>query len=550
VNALGWARDRDSVPALIEPLARDEQLSIRREAATALGRMGDERAVAPLLAALRMSNDAFLTHSLIYALIQINRPTLVRAGLDDDSPGARRGALLALGQMENAGLDRQQIAPLLRADEVELQRAAFSVAAQSEALQEEVLLTLREQLGKDVSVSRSELFREILSERAAEKPVQQLVSDLLHDTHTKAPTRLMLLDAIRQSSIKPLPPAWVEVLEAELRSNSTETRLAVISLVRERGSKLLDGPLRQLATDATQPSPFRLACLDAIAPRLSAVDDAMFAFVRGQLTEAGTPTERLSAARTLGALPLSKAQLLKLAERLPSADALILPRLLPAFARYTDDETGRALIAGLEKAPAITSTPATDLAHLLEKFPKDTQTTAKPLLARLGADLDRQRARLEELSPLLSGGDVGHGRQVFIGQKAACTTCHRVSGQGGLIGPNLSAIAEVRSSRDLLESVVYPSASIVQGYHPFIVTTKDGQSLFGILIRETPEAVWLRGADLAEVKVETSRIASMVESPVSLMPQGLDATLSKDELRDLLAFLQSLKKLSASAPER
>jgi putative heme-binding domain-containing protein len=97
---------------------------------------------------------------------------------------------------------------------------------------------------------------------------------------------------------------------------------------------------------------------------------------------------------------------------------------------------------------------------------------------------------------------------------------------------------------------VYPSASIVQGYHPFIVATRDGQSLFGILIRETPEAVWLRGADLTEVKIETGRIASMMESPISLMPQGLDAALSKDELRDLLAFLQSLKKLTSSAPER
>jgi putative heme-binding domain-containing protein len=204
----------------------------------------------------------------------------------------------------------------------------------------------------------------------------------------------------------------------------------------------------------------------------------------------------------------------------------------------------------LEQAQAIASTPSTELARLLEKFPADTQTAAKPLLARLGANLEQQRARLDALSPLLSGGDVGRGRQIFTGAKAACAACHRVSGQGGLIGPNLSTIAEVRSGRDLLESVVYPSASIVQSYHPFVVMTKDGQSLFGILIRETPEAVWLRGADLSEVKIETSRIASMIESPVSLMPQGLDVALSADELRDLMAFLQSLKRLTSSAPER
>ena len=100
------------------------------------------------------------------------------------------------------------------------------------------------------------------------------------------------------------------------------------------------------------------------------------------------------------------------------------------------------------------------------------------------------------------------------------------------------------------ESVVYPSASIVQGYQPFNVQTRDGQSYSGLLVRQTTDAVWLRGADQAEVKVDAQRIASMTESTVSLMPQGLDATLSRDEFRDLLAYLQSLKRLSSAAAER
>jgi putative heme-binding domain-containing protein len=163
--------------------------------------------------------------------------------------------------------------------------------------------------------------------------------------------------------------------------------------------------------------------------------------------------------------------------------------------------------------------------------------------------LEKQKAHLEDLSAYLAGGDIGRGQQLYFG-KAACAACHRVSGQGGLIGPNLTGIAEVRTGRDLLESVIYPSASIVQGYQPFNIQTQDGQSYSGILVRQTPDAVWLRGADLAEVKVEAQRIASMTESTVSLMPQGLDTALSRDEFRDLLAFLQSLKRLSAAAVER
>jgi len=148
---------------------------------------------------------------------------------------------------------------------------------------------------------------------------------------------------------------------------------------------------------------------------------------------------------------------------------------------------------------------------------------------------------LEELLPLAQGGDLSRGKQIFFGKKAACFTCHRISGQGGMVGPNLSAVGGIRSGRDLLESVLYPSASIVQGFRPYNVETDDGEIYSGIITRQTSEAVWLRGADLAEKKIETKQIKSMSESAISIMPQGLGDALTKEELRDLLAYLQSLK---------
>jgi putative heme-binding domain-containing protein len=169
-------------------------------------------------------------------------------------------------------------------------------------------------------------------------------------------------------------------------------------------------------------------------------------------------------------------------------------------------------------------------------------------LKRLGTDLAQQESRLDELSALLEDGDFSRGKQLFF-EKATCAICHRVSGQGGLYGPNLSTIAEIRGGRDLLESLLYPSASIVQGYHAMILETDAGEMLAGLLTRETADAVWLRGVDQAERRIDAGAIRSLRESPVSLMPQGLDQTLSHDELRDLLAFLQGLKRSSASAPD-
>lgn len=561
-NALGWARDREAAPGLLKLLGKDSPPSLVRETAAALGRIGDARAVAPLLTALALAapGDAFLQHSLIYALIEIGEPAATARGLADPSPAVRRGALLALGQMDKAALTREQLTPLLRVEDAELQRAAFRIAAREEgkeALRAELWLALREQLPGSLPAPRADLFRETLAAHAGEAAARQLITGLFRDPKTPAAARLVMIGAMRQSSVKPLPEEWLSALEADLRAGPAEVQLAVIALARERALPPLDDTLKALARDAQQPGALRLACLDAIALRLAPVEAGLFDFVESSLAAAATPPERLSAARTLAALRLSDAQLARLAERLPAADALTLPTLLRAFARVTNDAVGTALVAALEKTPAVANVPAEELARLLNKFPTGTQAAAKPLLARLGADLERRSANreassplLKALSPLLVGGDIGRGRQVFFGPKSACAVCHRVSGQGGLIGPNLTTIAEVRAGRDLLESVVYPSASIVQGYRAFSVETTDGAGHAGILVRETPEAVWLRGADLAEVKIERARIAAMTESAVSLMPQGLDAALSREELRDLLAFLQSLKKLSSAAAER
>ena len=109
------------------------------------------------------------------------------------------------------------------------------------------------------------------------------------------------------------------------------------------------------------------------------------------------------------------------------------------------------------------------------------------------------------------------------------------------MGPDLSKIASIRAGRDLLESVVYPSASFARGYEPVIVKTKDGDVQSGIIARETADAVYLYNAQRVETRIGRSDIADLRPSPVSIMPEGLDAQLGRKQLADLLAFLQSLK---------
>jgi len=149
--------------------------------------------------------------------------------------------------------------------------------------------------------------------------------------------------------------------------------------------------------------------------------------------------------------------------------------------------------------------------------------------------------RLKQLQYLLTaGGDVGRGRNIFFGKKVACSTCHTIGTEGGHVGPDLTAIGSIRSGHDLLEAIVFPSASFVPGHEVYRVRTKtSSEILSGVIGEQDSDAIALITGPNAEVRIPRDRIASMEPSTVSLMPEGLDTSLSQQEFTDLLAFLQA-----------
>ncbi len=541
VYACGMEHDGFAVQPLMKIAVADSEPSIRREAATALGRIKNAIAVPKLLAALRTKNDAFLTHSLIYALIQINDAEATQKGLADPSPRVRRGALLALNKMDNVQLTREQIAPLLRSDDLDLKGAAFSIASKNTNFTDEAVAVLRDAFNeKSPGEERLTFLGSTLLTLSTNASVQQLVADTFTNEISK-PIRLMLLDAIKKPNLKSYPASWFDALEKNLKNADPEVRLAAVSVIQERGLRKFDVQLAELAKNESQPAPLRMAVLNTLAPRLSPVNDDAFHFLQDYLKPKASALLRLNAARTMASLKLSDEQLSKTAELLPTVDPLTLPTLLRSFSRASNDNVGLALVAALEKTPAAANLSVDELARMIKKFSDKVQAAAKPLLQKLGADLEKQQAHLEELTPLTEGGDLNKGKAIFFGKKAACFNCHRISGQGGVAGPNLSQIGKIRTGRDLLESVLYPSASIVQGYHPFSIETEDDQVYGGVITKQNEEAVWIRGTDLVENKVDQKKIKVMRESAISIMPTGFGDILSKEELRDLIAYLRSLQ---------
>jgi putative heme-binding domain-containing protein len=314
-----------------------------------------------------------------------------------------------------------------------------------------------------------------------------------------------------------------------------------VATVRGLNLKEFDATLKALAEDKTKPAELRIAALGTATPRLTEVEPGLFDFVLTRLQPSLPALDRLAAASTLGPAKLSDAQLDRLSELLAAAGALEVPHLAAPFERSKSPEVGKKLLAALDKSPGFTSLSGEALRKLLQGFPPEIQQAAKPLLARLEVDSAQQQAKLKELAPVLTGGDAKRGRVIFYGNKAACSSCHQVKGEGAQTGPDLSTIGAIRTGRDLLEAIVFPSASFVRGYEPFLVASKDGKIRNGILRRETADAVFLMTPERNEVRIARTSIDSIDPGKISIMPQGLDTQLNRQELTDLIAYLLTLK---------
>jgi putative heme-binding domain-containing protein len=138
-------------------------------------------------------------------------------------------------------------------------------------------------------------------------------------------------------------------------------------------------------------------------------------------------------------------------------------------------------------------------------------------------------------------GDAAAGRQRFQAAKSQqCRQCHRAEGQGRAVGPDLDGIGSKRSRAELLESLLDPSRRIEQAYASHRVLTVDGRIFTGILGESAEGQVRLRVADGSEQVLKLDEIEERREVGLSLMPSGLAAEMTAEELADLIAYLASL----------
>jgi putative heme-binding domain-containing protein len=147
-----------------------------------------------------------------------------------------------------------------------------------------------------------------------------------------------------------------------------------------------------------------------------------------------------------------------------------------------------------------------------------------------------------------NAGDPKRGQALFAAAHTRCATCHKVHGQGGDAGPDLSQVGGKLDRTHLIESILDPSAEIAQGYHTTVIESKAGRFFTGIVKSESATAVTLLDVEGKQVTVAQRDIESRTVSNVSLMPAGLADGLTPAEFTDLIAYLATLRTGRAATP--
>ena len=295
------------------------------------------------------------------------------------------------------------------------------------------------------------------------------------------------------------------------------------------------------------------------------------------LDESASPALRrdalLSLARIRGAAATESLQTLLAAK---TTSVALRPTVLEALALANRDAAATAVASLLAQEPdranALTLLPTllaanggpAALASALESSTPPDAATAQEILTAMNR-LGRTDAKLTPLLNRAIGrqsgapeydpdkvakivtavregkGDAKRGAAVYQLAQLACTACHRVGDAGGVIGPSLNGVGAGMPLDQIVESILWPDRQIKEGFQAIAFTTKAGASITGYIEREGDDLVWYRDTGTPWIKpLEKKEIASREVIP-TLMPPGLTASLSEQELSDLVAYLASLK---------
>lgn len=550
IHAASLWRSWEAVPNLSWALQQSDLIA-RRAAAEALGRTGKHPAgLAAADALADAENDRTLDHALTYALIELEAADECRRILRGGSPRLKRAALAALENVPEAKLDAKAVIAELDAKDQALRETAWWIAGRHPQWGDQLAGYFKGRLNEVGALTPAE--RDELAGRLGKFAGSASIQKVLGETVAggKPEAARLALSVMARSGLKALPDAWRDgLLSLAPDLGDRATLLAALGVFRALSAGVADYnvfveklPRAKLWPGGVIPAEFRLALL-AARPAGQPLDPATLKFLLGKLRRDEPGADRSAAADVLARAKIGRAELVPLAGALKEANTLDRAKLVGVFAKSTDERAGLALVAALRDPAVRPSVRAEVVKPILDKYPREVKDAAEKLYAELAEARKGETQRLEAVLAELRAkpGDVRRGQLVFNGKKANCIACHKVGYVGGPVGPDLTRLGGIRTERDLLESILFPSASFVRSYEPVRVVTTDQRVLNGLVKKDAPDELVITVAADKEERVPRAEVESVSPSTVSLMPAGLEQQLTQQELADLIAFLKASK---------
>jgi putative membrane-bound dehydrogenase-like protein len=304
----------------------------------------------------------------------------------------------------------------------------------------------------------------------------------------------------------------------------------------QHAAKARDELLKQLQ-DPQRPDAERVAA----AGELAAFGQRDGKIVEELLNAITPQTSPQVATGILRALEVSEAASLArlVVAKLPSYTPVI--RAAGISLLLSRSESTRTLLDAIDDGTVGISDLSLEQRQALSSHPEERiRRRAVAVLRRSGAlpNADRQKVLDEWLPVAKTKGDVALGKEVF---KKQCAKCHTHSGEGERIGPDLTGMA-VHPKEELLGHILDPSKSVEGNYRIYKVITNDGQVVSGLLASESKTTLELFDTEGKKRTLLREEVDQFVASNNSLMPEGVEKLVSREEMAHLLEFLAARGK--------
>ena len=544
-RVLGDLRDAASASRLIRLLSH-ESARVRSSAAIALQRLADPRALGPLckLLADNAGADLALRHSAVYALSALPESVL-ETRIDSTEREVRLGILLALRRQASRLVWRF----LEDEDSLLVQEAALAI---NDRPIEVVMPALADALATG-PMKRPFVLRALNANDRVGGPEQRRKLELFaHRGDVQTEWRLEALRILEE---------WGE---PQLRDRVTNAHRPLPPRSAAGAADVADRLVRDLLDNGSPRFRHAAARLAARHPdlgfdellaervRLDRSVDVRRAALAALPANAGVVLENaISAALETDSEPLRADARARLAKLSPE-------RALPVLRQVLEDGDVRERQRALRALGSLGEVSRTVLLEWLEhasngRLPDELaldltvaaeQNGSTDVRAALERWIAAETTEFGMYAGCALGGDAERGRAVFEKTESQCLRCHRIGAEGaGDAGPDLGGVGERLAADELLRSLLDPDADIAEGYRFELLFLRSGLQLEGAVVTENERELVVRVADepphsIALVDIEERRPGR------SSMPRDLTDVLSRDEIRDLVAFLAQLKPAS------